>query len=147
MQNYRYPNIKSQNDERYTNCRKTGYSILFIRTVLELYLCHLQLPILPCGFSSLPSVVEKLTGRTPRFTHLCTSLRSFKDGSLGIPGLIIYFIDITWYILAGNGLSEYSLVICNFLFCPVGFPTPFGRRKPYGPNSPIHSLLYVASLL
>ena len=61
MQNYRYPNIKSQNDEKYTNCRKTGYSILFIRNVLELYLCHLQLPVLPCGFSSLPSVVEKLT--------------------------------------------------------------------------------------
>ena len=34
MQNYQYPNIKSQNDERYTNCRKTGYSILFIRNVL-----------------------------------------------------------------------------------------------------------------
>ena len=47
---------------------------------------HLRLPVLPCGFSLLPSVVENLTGRTPRFTHLCASLRSFKDGSLGIPG-------------------------------------------------------------
>ena len=49
-------------------------------------LCQLQLPVLPCGFSSLPSVVENLTDRTPLFTHLCASLRSFKDGSLGIPG-------------------------------------------------------------
>ena len=95
MQNYRYPNIKSQNDEKYTNCRKTGYSILFIRNVLELYLCHLQLPVLPCGFSSLPSVVEKLTGRTPRFTHFHVSLRSYESSSLGIPGLIIHTLDIT----------------------------------------------------
>ena len=106
MQNYRYPNIKSQNDERYTNCRKTGYSILFIRNVLELYLCHLQLPVLPCGFSSLPSVVENLTGRTPRFTHFHVPLRSFKSGSLGIPGFMHNSIDITCYVLAGNGLSK-----------------------------------------
>ena len=43
----------------------------------------------------LPSVVENLTGRTSRFTHLCASLRFFKDGSLGIPGLLHSSIDIT----------------------------------------------------
>ena len=67
---------------------------------------HLRLPVLPCGFSLLPSVVENLTGRTPRFTHFYASLRSFKSGSLGIPGLIIYTIDITCSMLAGNGLSK-----------------------------------------
>ena len=65
---------------------------------------HLRLPVLPCGFSLLPSVVENLTDRTPRFTHLCASLRSFKDGSLGIPGLWHSSIDITSAMLAGNGL-------------------------------------------
>ena len=49
-------------------------------------LCQLQLPVLPCGFSSLPSVVENLTGRTPRSTHFHASLCSYESGSLGIPG-------------------------------------------------------------
>ena len=44
-------------------------------------------------------------------------------------------------------LSIYGLVICNFLFCPVGFLHPFGIGKPYGPNSPIHSSLCVSSFL
>ena len=47
---------------------------------------HLRLPVLPCGFSLLPSVVENLTGRTPRFTHFHASLCSYESGSLGIPG-------------------------------------------------------------
>ena len=33
-----------------------------------------------------PFGLQNLTPGTPRFTHLCASLRSFKDGSLGIPG-------------------------------------------------------------
>ena len=33
-----------------------------------------------------PLGLKNLTPGTPRFTHLCASLRSFKDGSLGIPG-------------------------------------------------------------
>ena len=45
---------------------------------------HLQLPVLPCGFSLLPSVIENLTGRTPRFTHLCASLRSFINAIIRI---------------------------------------------------------------
>ena len=55
--------------------------------------------------------LQNLTLGTPRFTHLCASLRSFKDGSLGIPGLMHNSIDITFYVLAGNGLVDLRLLI------------------------------------
>ena len=48
--------------------------------------------------------LQNLTLGTPRFTHFYASLRSFKSGSLGIPGLMHNSIDITFYVLAGNGL-------------------------------------------
>ena len=46
---------------------------------------------------------------TPRFTHFHASLRSYESGSLGIPGLLHYSIDITWYMLTGNGLTTITL--------------------------------------
>ena len=79
----------------------------------------MQLPVLPCGFSLLPSVVENFTGRTPRFTHFHALLRSYESGSLGIPGLWYSFIDITSAMLAGNGSSRTShlqLPICSWLW-------------------------------
>ena len=66
----------------------------------------MRLPVLPCGFSLLPSVVENLTGRTPRFTHFHASLHSYESGSLGIPGLLHDSIDVTSAMLAGNGLVD-----------------------------------------
>ena len=66
----------------------TSYVLLvscWLETALFVH-CHLQLPVLPCGFSLLPSVVENLTGRTPRFTHFHASLCSYESCSLGIPG-------------------------------------------------------------
>ena len=82
------------------------YLINLAEKGLQKYFFHLRLPVLPCGFSLLPSVVENLTGRTPRFTHFYASLRSFKSGSLGIPGLWHSSIDITSAMLAGNGLVD-----------------------------------------
>ena len=89
---------------------------------------HLQLPVLPCGFSSRPSVVENLTGRTPRFTHFHASLRSFKSGSLGIPGHIIYTLVITWSIwLETAPFVHYHL---QLPMCPgCGFYTPLRGFK------------------
>ena len=60
MQNNRYPNIKSQNDKRSTNCRKTDYFILFTRNVLvDISLSFatscsaLSFLFLPSGFKTL----------------------------------------------------------------------------------------------
>ena len=98
---------------------------------------HLRLPVLPCGFSLLPSVVENLTGRTPRFTHFYASLRSFKSGSLGIPGLWHSSIDITSAMLAGNNsrlqLYHLRLPICSWLWI-LGTPSGLQNLTPGTPR-------------
>ena len=82
-----------------------------------------------------PFGLQNLTPGTPRFTHLCASLRSFKDGSLGIPGLIIYTIDITCYMLAGNGFTNIALLSAtSYVFLAVDFVRPFGASKSYARN-------------
>ena len=95
-----------------------------------------------CGFCA-PFGLQNLTPGTPRFTHLCASLRSFKDGSLGIPDLIIYTIDITCSILAGNGLGKYNFVIYNFLFLTVDFVRPFGLQN-LTPGTPRFTHFYAS---
>ena len=53
----------------------------------RVYFLNQRLPI--CSWLWIlcaPLGLQNLTPGTPRFTHLCASLLSFKDGSLGIPG-------------------------------------------------------------
>ena len=94
----------------------------------------MQLPVLPCGFSLLPSVVENFTGRTPRFTHFHALLRSYESGSLGIPGLWYSFINITSAMLAGNGSPRTSSFATSYVFLTVDFVCPFGASKSYARN-------------
>ena len=83
---------------------------------------------------------------SPIHTSLCVT--SFLQiMSPAYPRPIALFHRYYLFYIGWKRLSKYSLVIGNFLFCPVGFLPPFGRRKPYGPNSPIHTLSCVASLL
>ena len=103
----------------------------------QILLCHLQLPVLPYGFSLLPSVVENLTLRTnipwpfcswlwilsaplglqnltpgtPRFTHFHASLRSFKSWALLIPGLIRYTIVATWSIWLETARPKWYITL------------------------------------
>ena len=51
-------------------------------------------------------------------------LRSFKSGSLGIPGLWHSFIDITSAMLAGNGSSRTSSFATSYMFLAVDFVRP-----------------------
>ena len=96
-------------------------SILSFHTFLCLLCSWLWILCAPLG-------LQNLTPGTPRFTHFYASLRSFKSGSLGIPGLIIYSIDITCSMLAGNGLGKYNLVIGDSLYLTVGFIRPSGFK-------------------
>ena len=60
-----------------------------LREMALFIFCHLQLPVLPCGFSLLPSVVENLTGQTPRFTHFNASLLLFFASNFSFPTLFL----------------------------------------------------------
>ena len=82
-----------------------------------------------CGFSLPPSVVENLTGRTPRFTHFHALLRSYESGSLGIPGLWYSFIDITSAILAGNGQTKIIYYIRKEKETPFGVSFSFLNQQ------------------
>ena len=62
-------------------------------------------------------------------------LRSFKSGSLGIPGLWYSFIDITSAILAGNDFTNIPLsVATSYVFLAVDFVRPFRASKSYARN-------------
>ena len=50
-------------------------------------------------------------------------------------------------MLAGNGLVNIALSFATSCSALWIFFTPFGRRKSYGPNSPIHTSLCVTSFL
>ena len=93
-----------------------------------------------------PSGLQNLTPGTPRFTHFYASLRSFKSGSLGIPGLWHSSRDITWsiwletakwkvYIALENkkrhlSVSLFVFLISDFLFVPgCGFWAPLRGFK------------------
>ena len=104
---------------------------------LRLQFYHLRLPVLLCGFSLPPSVVENLTGRTPRFTHFYASLCSYESGSLGIPGLLHDSIDVTSAMLAGNGLQKcffhlrLPVLPCGFSLLPSVVENLTGRTPRF----------------
>ena len=112
-----------------SNKKKTPSGVSF-------YFLNQQLPM--CSWLWIlyaPLGLQNLTLGTPRFTHLCASLHSFKDGSLGIPGLIIYTIDITCYMLAENGFTNIALLSAtSYVFLAVDFVRPFGASKSYARN-------------
>ena len=77
----------------------------------------------------LPLVVENLTGRTKRYSMICASLRSYESGSLGIPGLMHNSINITCYMLAGNGLSKIIYYIRKEKETPFGVSFSFLNQQ------------------
>ena len=66
---------------------------------------HLRLPVRPCGFSLLPSVVENLAGRTKRCSMICASLRSFKSWALLMRLPICSWL---WILCAPLGLQNLT---------------------------------------
>ena len=112
-----------------SNKKKTPSGVSF-------YFLNQQLPM--CSWLWIlcaPSGLQNLMPGTPRFTHFYASLRSFKSGSLGIPGLIIYTIDITCSMLAGNGFTNIALLSAtSYVFLAVDFVRPFGASKSYARN-------------
>ena len=69
--------------------------------------------------------------------------------------LVLYIYDSYRFVICESlfcrvgwkRLSGYNSIINNFLFLSVDFVRPFGASKSYARNSPIHTLLCVASLL